>query len=63
MAKSNITKKRSLNIKGVVDICKEDNTIYVSCEDNAEAFSLADLLQDFDGAEVTISVTESVDLA
>ena len=30
MAKSNITKKRSLNIKGVVDICKEDNTIYIT---------------------------------
>ena len=57
-----ITKKKAISIKGVLDILKEDNQINVVIEDG-EAIALADILQDFDNCEVTISVTESVDLA
>ena len=57
-----ITKKKAISVKGVLDILKEDNKINVVIEDG-EAIALADVLQDFDNCEVTISVTESVDLA
>lgn len=57
-----ITKKKAISVKGVLDILKEDNQINVVIEDG-EAIALADVLQDFDNCEVTISVTESVDLA
>lgn len=57
-----ITKKKAISVKGVLDILKEDNQINVVIEDG-EATALADVLQDFDNCEVTISVTESVDLA
>jgi hypothetical protein len=57
-----ITKKKAISVKGVLDILKEDNQINVVIEDG-EAIALADVLQDFDNCELTISVTESVDLA
>lgn len=63
MAKSNVTKKRSLNIKGTLDVNMEDKTVNVFIEDNPEPYSLADFLHDFDSAEVSISVGESIDLA
>lgn len=61
MAK-NITKKSTINIKGVLDINKADNQIMVIIEDG-ETMALADLLQDYENAEVSISVSESLDLA
>lgn len=63
MAKANITKKRTVSIKGVLDINKDDNQIYVLIEDSDEPMALADILQDFDNAEVAINVGESVDIA
>lgn len=57
-----ITKKKTISIKGILDISQENNQIYVET-DSGEALSLADILQDFDGADVTISVSESIDLA
>lgn len=62
MAK-NITKNRSLNIKGVVDISSDGNEIFVTVEDADESYTLAELIKDFNGAEVTISVKESIDIA
>jgi hypothetical protein len=62
MAKANITKKKAVSIKGVLDILSEDNQINVVIEDG-EAMSLAGILQDFDNCEVTINVAESVDIA
>lgn len=61
MAKANITKKKSVSIKGVLDIT--DKGINIIIEDSGEPMSLADILQDFDNAEVSISVGESVDIA
>lgn len=58
-----ITKKKSVSIRGVLEISKADNQIFVCVEDGGEAMPLADILQDFDNAEVSMSVTESVDIA
>lgn len=63
MGKANITKKRNISIKGVLDVNKEDNKIYVDIEDSNEPMSLADLLQDFDNCEISMTVGESIDLA
>ena len=63
MGKANITKKRNISIKGVLDVNKEDNKIYVDTEDSDEPMSLADLLQDFDNCEISMTVGESIDLA
>lgn len=63
MGKANITKKRNISIKGVLDVNKEDNKIYVDIEDSDEPMSLADLLQDFDNCEISMTVGESIDLA
>lgn len=57
-----ITKKKTISIKGILDISQENNQIYVET-DSGEALPLADILQDFDGADVAISVSESIDLA
>lgn len=57
-----ITEKKSISIKGVLDINKDDNQIYVVIEDG-EATALADLLVGYDNCEVAMNVSESVDLA
>jgi hypothetical protein len=63
MAKSSITKKRTVSIHGILDIAKEDNQIFVQIEDSDEVKSLAEILQEFDNCEVSLSVNESIDLA
>lgn len=62
MAKANITEKKSVSIKGILNVDKADNTIVVELEDG-EAMELASILQNFDGVEVAMSVTNSVDIA
>lgn len=62
MAKSAITKKNSISIKGILNIDTDGNTVVVETEDG-EAFELAALLTDFNGSEVAISVGESIDIA
>ena len=62
MAKSAITKKNSISIKGILNIDTDENKIVVETEDG-EAFELATLLSDFNGSEVAISVGESIDIA
>lgn len=57
-----ITKKKSISIKGVLQISKDNDEIYVEVEDG-ETLSLARLLADFDSCEVAVNVTESVELA
>lgn len=57
-----ITKKKSINIKGVLEVSKDNDEVFVAVEDG-ETFSLGRLLEDFDNCEVAISVTESVDFA
>lgn len=62
MSKANIVEKKTISIKGVLDIDEENNTIIVEIEDG-EAMTLANILSNFNGAEVTMSVAESNDIA
>ena len=62
MAKSAITKKNSIGIKGILNIDVDENKVVVETEDG-EVFELANLLKDFNGSNVTISVGESIDIA
>lgn len=62
MGKANITRKNSLNIKGVLNVDTDDNRIIVEIEDG-EVIELASLLIDFNGSEVSIAVGESIDIA
>ncbi len=59
---SKVVKKKSLSIKGVLNVNKDENTILVEIEDG-ETLELADLAQEYDGSEVSISINESVDIA
>lgn len=57
-----ITKKKSISIKGILDVNKDDNQIYIIIEDG-ETWALSDLLNDYNDSEVVISVSESIDFA
>lgn len=59
---SKVVKKKSLSIKGVLNVNKDENTILVEIEDG-ETLELADLAQEYDGSEVSISINESVNIA
>lgn len=59
---SKIVKKKSLSIKGVLNVNIDDNNILVEIE-NDEPIKLADLVQEYDGSEVSISINESMDIA
>lgn len=59
---SKIVKKKSLSIKGVLNVNRDDNKILVEIE-NDEPIRLADLVQEYDGSEVSISINESMDIA
>lgn len=59
---SKVVKKKSLLIKGVLNVNKDENTILVEIEDG-EILELADLAQEYNGSEVSISINESVDIA
>lgn len=61
MAKA-ITEKNSISIKGILNVDTADNTIIVELEDG-EARELADILHNYNGAEVTMTVANSIDLA
>lgn len=62
MAKANIVEKKSISIKGILNVDADENNIIVEVEDG-EAFELATLLSKFDGSEVAISVGDSKDIA
>lgn len=59
---SKVVKKKSLSIKGVLNVNRDDNTILVEIEDG-ETLELAGLAQEYDGSEVSISINESIDIA
>lgn len=62
MGKS-IVKKKSIDIKGVLNIGDDMNAdnIYVEVEDIDEPLLLSDLIKSFNGCEVSISVRESIE--
>lgn len=50
-----IVRKYNVSASGILDI-EKNGRLYISCEDGAQAVSLAKLLEDFDGRQVKISV-------
>lgn len=58
MAKSSIVEKNAITIKGILGI--NDNIIVVELEDG-QAVELASILGHFDSADVTISVSNTVE--
>lgn len=58
MAKSSIVEKNAITIKGILGI--NDNIIVVELEDG-QAVELASVLGHFDGADVTINVSNTVE--
>ena len=63
MGKS-VIKKKSIDIKGIINIrnTEDEKDIYIECEGSDEPLLLNDLIDSFNGAEVTISVRESIDV-
>lgn len=62
MGKSGIKRKRNVSIVGILNVDRGENSILVELE-NGEARELGEVLEEFDGAEVSMSITESFDLA
>lgn len=59
MAKAAITRKYTLNAKGILDIT--ENTMYIEDGDTGEMVNLKELLADFADREVKISVVYDED--
>lgn len=58
---SKISKKKSISLKGIVSIT-EDNQIVFEVEDMPEVVELANLLDDFDGQEISLSVNQTEEI-
>lgn len=55
------TKKNTLTIKGIYNI--EDNKIFVEIEDVETPVDLADVSAEFQGKEITLTITQNTELA
>lgn len=51
---ANITKKYTLNAKGILDI--EPTSVGIEIPDTGEIVALSELLEDFDGKSIKLSV-------
>jgi hypothetical protein len=60
MAKSSIVEKNAITIKGILGVNEDENTIVVELEDG-QAIELASTLGHFDGADVTINVSNTIE--
>ena len=58
---SKISKKKSISLKGIVSIT-EDNQIVFEVEDMPEGVELANLLEDFNGQEISLSVNQTEEI-
>lgn len=56
-----ISKKKSISLKGIVSIT-EDNQIIFEVEDMPEVVELANLLEDFNGQEISLSVNQTEEI-
>ena len=56
-----ISKKKSISLKGIVSIT-EDNQIVFEVEDIPEVVELANLLEDFNGQEISLSVNQTEEI-
>ncbi|WP_206459432.1 hypothetical protein [Anaerovorax sp. IOR16] len=57
-----IKKKMGIDILGTIDI-KENNGIFIEVQDIDKPMNLADLIKDFNGLEVKISLAQSEEIA
>lgn len=55
------TKKNTLTIKGIYNI--EDNKIFVEIEDMETPVDLANVSTEFQGKEITLTITQNTELA
>lgn len=60
MAKSSIVEKNAITIKGILNVNEDENTIIVEIEDG-QAIELASTLGHFNGADVTINVSNTIE--
>lgn len=58
-----ITKKKALNITAILDVKTDSNQIVLEVEDVATPMNLADLMSEFNGEEVKITIAQSEDIA
>ena len=58
---SKISKKKSISLKGIVSIT-EDNQIIFEVEDMPEVVELANLLEDFNGQEISLSINQTEEI-
>lgn len=58
-----ITKKKALNITAIIDINADSNQILLEVEDVETPMNLADLVSEFNGEEVKITIAQSEDIA
>lgn len=57
---SKVNKRKTANIKGILSICGD--RLFVEVEDIEKPFDIADFLSEFNGLEVTLSVSHKMDL-
>lgn len=57
---SKVNKRKSASIKGILSV--DGSKLFVEVEDVEKPFNLAEFLADFDGLEVTVSVSHKMDL-
>lgn len=58
-----ITKKKALNITAILDVKVDNNQILLEVEDVETPMNLADLVSEFSGDEVKITIAQSEDVA
>lgn len=58
-----VVKKYSVTAKGVLNVNIENKSITLEVDGVDDPISLADLLSDMDGMDVSISIGQSVDIA
>lgn len=62
MSKANIVEKKTVSIKAILDVNEADNDINIELEDG-EVRTLASILKNFNGEEVSISVAQTNEIA
>ena len=55
------SKKNALSIKGIYDI--EDGKIFIEVEDVDDPIDLANVSTEFQGKEITLTITQNTELA
>lgn len=56
-----VSKKKAFTAKGILSA--DENGIFIQIEDVDEPLNLADYAQDFNGEEISISISQTTDIA